>query len=559
MKTLREIRVRAATDPRWVVLLAVALFGWNLWGYDLWAPNEPFFGEGAREMIADGKWLVPHINGELNTHKPPVFFWLIALFSLPAGAVTSLSARLPSMLAALGSLLLTLRLGRRTSGTQTAVLAGAMLVTTHMFWDKARSAQIDALLSFLILVALSAFEAWRAGDLRGRRAGIAFWTAAAVATLAKGPVGLAVPLGIALTTLAFDRQLRRWRDFAPLAGPLVFAAVTGAWAAAASRWGGYPLTGALQEHVVERAIHGMHHVQPFWYYLKVLPAVMVPWSFLLPGALVYAWRRRRADDRLLLVAGLFVVLFFSIPTEKRDLYILPAAPFFALLMARLVAAACGRGVSGDTAPTATGADAPNPRWVTLPQGIMGAVLLLAAVAAPIAAPRFSDDLMAPAFGLAAVLGLGGAGTIVVAVRGRALSSVQYSGAAMAAGMLLAVSFVYPPLNPSKSARELASVVRAETGESRAAGKPVLALGLVNVLQAVNFYSDGVYLKEIDPPKQVIAGLANGGATYLLADEALLPPLPEELLSRMKIVYSTRLSRKNLLLLHFDYRSNPHSP
>ncbi len=39
-------------------------------------------------------------------------------------------------------------------------------------------------------------------------------------------------------------------------------------------------------------------------------------------------------------------------------------------------------------------------------------------------------------------------------------------------------------------------------------------------------------------------------TYLLTDEAELPPLPEELLARMEVVYSTRLSRKDLLLLRF---------
>ncbi len=554
MKAMRELWTRAATDPRGLVLLAVVLFCWNLWGYDLWAPNEPFFGEGAREMIADGKWLVPHINGELNTHKPPVFFWLIALLSTPLGAVSSFTARLPSVLAALGSLLLTLRLGRRTSGRRTAVLAGAILLTTHMFWDKARSAQIDALLSFLVLVAVSAFEAWRAGDLNGRRAGIVFWLAAAVATLAKGPVGVAVPLGIALVTLAFDRKLGSWRDFAPLSGPLVFVAVTGLWAAAASLWGGYSLGGALQEHVVDRAIHGMHHAQPFWYYLKVLPAVMVPWSFLLPGALIYAWRRRRADDRLLLVAGLFVVVFFSIPTEKRDLYILPAAPFFALLMARLVAAVAGwQQRSADSEPASPGAsiEAPGHRWVTVPQGIMAAVLLLAAVAAPIAAPRFGDELRVPAFALAAALGLGALGALQAAVRGLALRSVQWSGAALAAGMLVAVSFIYPPLNPSKSGRELATIMRAETAESRAAGRPVLALGLINVLHSVNFYSDGVYLQEVDDPEEVVAALSSGDVTHVLVNEKLLPPLPVDLQAKMHVVYSTRLSRKNLQLLRFD--------
>jgi len=70
---------------RTILLLATLLFICNIWGYDLWAPDEPFFGEGAREMVVDGQWLVTHVNGKVNTHKPPFFFWLIALLSLPFG------------------------------------------------------------------------------------------------------------------------------------------------------------------------------------------------------------------------------------------------------------------------------------------------------------------------------------------------------------------------------------------------------------------------------------------------------------------------------------------
>ena len=80
---------------RVVLALAAALFITNIWGYDLWAPDEQFFGEGAREMIIDGQWLVTHVNGVINTHKPPLFFWLIALCSLPFGEVSAFTARLP--------------------------------------------------------------------------------------------------------------------------------------------------------------------------------------------------------------------------------------------------------------------------------------------------------------------------------------------------------------------------------------------------------------------------------------------------------------------------------
>ena len=224
--------------PRQLIVCAAAVLAlWGVWGYDLWAPDEPYFGEGAREMIADGQWEVPHVNGEVTTDKPPLFFWLIALVSLPFGKVLSLTARLPSVLASLGTVWMTMRLGRRLAGDTAGALSGIVLMTTYLFWDKARTAQIDALLSCLILVALSAFEAFRAGDADGRRAGLLFWTAAGLAVLAKGPVGVLIPVGIALTVLAFDRDLDAWKRFAPWTGPLVFIVIVASWMALATLGG----------------------------------------------------------------------------------------------------------------------------------------------------------------------------------------------------------------------------------------------------------------------------------------------------------------------------------
>jgi len=145
---------------RAILLLAALLFICNIWGYDLWAPDEPFFGEGAREMVVDGQWLVTHVNGKVNTHKPPFFFWLIAILSLPFGRVLSLTARLPSALASLGTVAMTLRLGRRMSSERTAVLAAFVLATSYMFWDKARSVQIDAVMCCLIWVAPVPLRCW---------------------------------------------------------------------------------------------------------------------------------------------------------------------------------------------------------------------------------------------------------------------------------------------------------------------------------------------------------------------------------------------------------------
>jgi 4-amino-4-deoxy-L-arabinose transferase-like glycosyltransferase len=535
----------------WVLALAALLFLWNLGGHDLWAPDEPYFGEGAREMVVDGHWLVPHVNGRVTSDKPPLFFWTIAVLSLPGGEVTPWTARLPSALAALGTLLLVIRLGRRIGGERVAWLAPLTLATTLMFWEKARWAQIDALLCFLVWVALSAFEAWRAGDAGGRRAGLLFWLAVALAVLAKGPVGLLLPVGIALVTLAADRRLGEWLRFAPASGPLLFAAVVGAWLAAETFWGSadYSVWGALREHFVGRAVHGMHHAQPPWYYLQVLPLQLLPWIGLVPGALVLAWRRRReAGDRWLLVVVSFVVLFFSISTEKRDLYVLPAMPAFALLVARLVDALAFPRGEGAAPPV-------DRRWLFGAQVAAGGLLALAGAVVPVVARGRDEAPYWMALVLTAVLLATGFATLWACRRSRPLSAALAPAAGFAAGYLFAVTFLYPALEPRKSARPFSLKVAAATAASRAAGLPVLAYDLANVPEAFAFYGDGLYTVETEDLGAVAEHLRRPEEVWAVIRRRGFDRLPADLHERLAIIEEDRLSRRDVLLV----RNRPDRP
>ena len=531
---------------RAVLILAAVLFLWFLGAHDLWAPDEPFFGEGAREMVVDGQWLVAHVNGVVNSHKPPLFFWLIALFSLPFGAVSEFTARLPSVLAALGTLMLIMRLGRRWFGPKTAALTGVLLATSYMFWDKARWSQIDSLLCFLIWVALSAFEAWRSGDADGRRAGALFWGVAGLAVLAKGPVGLLLPLGIVIAVLAVERDLGALRRFAPLVGPSVFVLVTGAWALAATLWGPaeYSVIGALREHFVERGMHGMHHVRPFWYYAERLPLSLLPWTGLLPGALVVAWRNRRhsAGVRLALVAVVFVVIFFSISTEKRDLYVLPAFPAFALLMSVLVAAVSGwRDELGEIADL-------DRRWATLGQGIIGGLFALVALAVPFVGDRVEILPSWMIFMLGGVLLATGAGTLFTTSRGNALRSVAVMAGGMAVLYLGATALVYPAMEPRKSSRSFALTIKEITAESRAQGHQVMAWRAGNIPTAVAFYSDGLYTMETNDADDLARHLRQGALVYAVVLSSELEEVPADALEGMTVAAEARLSRRDLWLV-----------
>lgn len=571
------------SQRRIVLGLALLVSLWFAWGYDLWAPDEPYFGEGAREMVVDGQWAVPHVNGEITTDKPPLFFWLIAIFSLPFGAVSSLTARLPSILAFVGSVALIMRLGRRWWDEGTACLAGLVFATMYLPWDKGRTAQIDALLCVLILVAVSAFESLilpgnrddqraRPSEDRGagpeshthgagvvpdaRAAGLLFWFASALAVIAKGPVGLLLPLGVALAALLFERRLSLWRRFAPLAGPIVFLLVVAAWIAFATigSHGEYSVWGAFKQHFLERGLSGMHHRQPPWYYAQVLPGDLMPWTAFVLPALFIAWRRRRDPVmRFLMVWAAFVVLFFTVSTEKRDLYVLPAYPAFALLTARFIRSipvrpTRTRGMPADSPPARDTEQEPSRLWGLVPLWITGVLFAGLGVVLPIVVRIRFPQYFALALPLACVMLAGGVFVVIQAARGAVRAGAHAVAGTMAVLTLVAVTVVYPALDPIKSAGALARQMRDLTTDYRAGGHRILAFDIGNVTRQLSFYSDGVYFDETSKSSELEARIGSDAEMFGVAGSGSLDGLPAELRERVRIVASApRLESGKLVL------------
>lgn len=338
--------VRRRRDRFVLFVLGLVLFAPGLGLRDPWPPDEPRFAQIAREMLVSGQWLIPHIGGHPYSDKPPVFFWAIGTFEALTGSAR-LAFLLPSLLAALGTLLLTYDLGRRLWNARVGMMAALLLAFTVQFTLQARMAQIDALLCFWTTLALYGFlrHLLRGPDLRAFYLGS---FAVAVGVLTKG-VGF-LPL-VVLPAAAWWRGRRH----APLsrvplrhalgAATLVIAVLL-AWAGP-MLWASLhdPALAAYRDDLLlrqtaTRYANAWGHREPFWYYLvQVIPVFWLPGSLLLPW-LVPAWRRRigRGDARYALLLGyvLVVIVFFSLSSGKRGLYVLPATPAFALACAPLL-------------------------------------------------------------------------------------------------------------------------------------------------------------------------------------------------------------------------------
>ena len=61
------------------------LFGAGIGMRSLWNPNEPVYGEGTREMILNGNYYIPTVNGITYSDKPIFYFWAMAASCLLTG------------------------------------------------------------------------------------------------------------------------------------------------------------------------------------------------------------------------------------------------------------------------------------------------------------------------------------------------------------------------------------------------------------------------------------------------------------------------------------------
>ena len=407
-----------------VVAVAALVLLANLGTATLFDEDEPKNAACGAEMFARGDWIVPTFNQELRTDKPVLLYWLM-LTSYHALGVNELAARLPSALLAIGSVLMVYHLGRLLYRPQVGLYAAIILSTSLMFDVVGRASTPDSTLIFFITASALVYVRGVAGKsgwlsiagqtsnvrLPGATAGlssnaslastghsqpvwrkylpqsvgwwIALYALLGLAVLAKGPVGVVLPVGVltifllvmareprALTpahsVVHVEQRAINWRSrlrdawwaaayaaidcfqparvaqvlwaLRPLTGLAVVAVVALPWYVAVGvETDGQWLAGFLGKHNVNRFLQPLEgHRGTVFYHPVVVHITFFPWSVLLLLTVV-TWWRRLGDDAVMRASDLYVgcwaaayFVFFSLCRTKLPNYVLPAYPALAL-------------------------------------------------------------------------------------------------------------------------------------------------------------------------------------------------------------------------------------
>jgi 4-amino-4-deoxy-L-arabinose transferase-like glycosyltransferase len=333
--------------PGRVVALWVAVFSLGTVFYVLCAVRVPFYDKGepreaqvVRAVVSGEGLILPRVDGGRLPSKPPLFHWLAALAVHAGVRPEELAIRLPSALLGAGGLAFAAVVGARQSGLRAGVLSAAVLGTSFEWLRAATQSRVDMTLAFFLLGTILAWHTVLAGTEKGWAVLLGYLSAAA-AVLAKGPVGIVLPvLVVTVGAIACGRAalLHRLVD---LPGISVAAAVCGGWYVLAWTDGGGDFASRhLLHENIQRFVGwgGVPHAHSLFYYPPALAGAFFPWTLALPLAARHAWRRWTVLDRLLLIWAATVLVFFSLAAGKRSVYLLPLFPPLAILTGSALAA-----------------------------------------------------------------------------------------------------------------------------------------------------------------------------------------------------------------------------
>ena len=334
---------------RWLsFLLPLFLLSIRLGAAPLFDVDEGAFSEATREMFERGDFLSTFLNGAPRYDKPILIYWLQAASVLVFGQ-NEFAFRFPSALAAALWCHAVAVFAAPRFGQRAALFGCGIAATSLGVFVIGRAATADALLNMLI--ALTLFDAWRhiermsSGTAAGSRAPLyRAWLWIALGVLTKGPVAVLVPATTVFLYALVGGPFRlrdALRMFFNLRGWAILVVVAAPWYAAALAIHGRDfIDGFLLRHNVERFTGTLQgHSGSAFYYVLMVPLLLVPWLAWLGAAIGAGWRDVRAGSmaplhRFLWIWCLFVIVFFSLSGTKLPHYALyGCTPLFVLMAA----------------------------------------------------------------------------------------------------------------------------------------------------------------------------------------------------------------------------------
>lgn len=315
--------------------------------------DEARFSQATRQMLESGDFVDIRFQDEVRYKKPVGIYWLQAAAVATGEAVGITRAqqrialyRVPSLLGAVGAVLLTYWTALAFVTRRGAILAALMMASSVLLGVEARLAKTDAMLLLTVLAAMGAmarvYLAWQRGeDVERQPWALAsiFWTALAAGILLKGPlilmvVGLpVVALGILDRTVTWFMRLRPWAGI-----PWTLLLVLPWFVLIMVRSGDEFFSASLGDDFFNKVVSGQEsHGAPPGLYFLLFWVTFWPASTFAGLAVPAVWKARREFGAQFLLAWLVPSwIVFELVITKLPHYVLPLYPAIAILIVGVI-------------------------------------------------------------------------------------------------------------------------------------------------------------------------------------------------------------------------------
>jgi 4-amino-4-deoxy-L-arabinose transferase-like glycosyltransferase len=315
--------------------------------------DEARFAQATKQMVESGDYIDIRFQDEVRYKKPVGIYWLqgaVVKVARALGFERALTTiwlyRVPSLLGAIGAVLLTYWAALAFVSRRAALLAGLMMASCVLLGIERLIAKTDAMLLLTVVAATGAMARAYLPDQRERLepaaawllAGI-FWSALAVGVLLKGPL-IVMIVGLAASALiVVDRSARWLLALKPLVGIAWLALLVLPWfIAIVGRAGDAFFAESVGQDLLSKVFAGQesHGAPPGTYFVLF-------WLTFWPGATLAAlatpaiWASRREPAVKFLLAWLVPSwLVLELVPTKLPHYVLPLYPAIAILIARAI-------------------------------------------------------------------------------------------------------------------------------------------------------------------------------------------------------------------------------
>ncbi len=328
-----------------IILLSRTLF---LEYSDLIDPTEARYATVAQYMVSSGDWLIPMLPMPEGVvpyfSKPPLHYWLTAVLYSIFG-VEEWTARIPSILSAIGILFGIFLFARRLFTPEIALGACLMTISSALFFLLAGASVTDVTLTAFTTAATACAYLF-VRDVNADKK-LIWWSVLFISLgfLCKGPVAIVLSLLPIFFWMIWNKTVEPMKRVPWVSAFIILLAVTLPWFFLSEfKHPGFLRYYFWNENLARYLIkdygdrYGSGHVRPYGIIWLMAAASFLPWTIILAtqvikNGLKHSWRIATEDRDMMfvLIWAITTPVFFTFVRQLHIMYAIPGLPPLALL------------------------------------------------------------------------------------------------------------------------------------------------------------------------------------------------------------------------------------